>query len=325
MSYTAQSPNYQLFPVNTFSGDGVTTTFTLTFNVLGESSLLVWQNGLKLPTSKYAVNGTQLTIFIAPPVGTGNIEVFYLNAPDTSAAIGTGVTSVGLATTLVGLSVGGQNPVTSTGTMSLTGNLAVASGGTGATTFPANQVLVGSGTSPIGVSANTGAAGQALLSTGGLTPPAFGNVVLSLSTGTTGLSTTTPTPNNVVLGGVLNVTNGGTGQPAFTANQLLIGNSATSLNSFANGPAGSVLMSQGASAIPTWSSSFARTDDTFGVGAIMFGSFPTGTNASAGQVVSNILFNVYGVGTAPITPITGSFLLLGSINTTEETFVLRTA
>jgi hypothetical protein len=64
-----------------------------------------------------------------------------------SNLVGTGtVTSVDLDASSLGLTTGG-NPVTSTGTLTLTGTLNVASGGTGVTTTPANgKLLIGNGT-----------------------------------------------------------------------------------------------------------------------------------------------------------------------------------
>jgi hypothetical protein len=63
-----------------------------------------------------------------------------------AAAPATGVTSVGASGGTTGLSFTGS-PITSTGTLTLSGTLAVGSGGTGLTSAPAsNQILLGTGT-----------------------------------------------------------------------------------------------------------------------------------------------------------------------------------
>lgn len=54
-----------------------------------------------------------------------------------------------------------------------------------------------------------------------------GTGVSSFSGGTTGLTPSTPSLGAIVLGGVLEVANGGTGQTTYTDGQLLVGNSST--------------------------------------------------------------------------------------------------
>jgi hypothetical protein len=126
-----------------------------------------------------------------------------------SGGVGT-VTSVGLGTSLSGLTVTGS-PVTTSGVLSLGGTLGVPSGGTGATTANAAfNALVPSQTT------NSGK----FLTTNG-TDTSWGTAVTSVqaSGGTTGLSfsggpiTSTGT---LTLGGALGVTNGGTGATSVT-------------------------------------------------------------------------------------------------------------
>lgn len=78
---------------------------------------------------------------------------------------GTGtVTSVALQSNLSGITVSGS-PVTTSGTLILSGTLAVANGGTGQSTLSTGAVLVGNGTSGIS-SVSPGGSGQVLTSNG---------------------------------------------------------------------------------------------------------------------------------------------------------------
>lgn len=61
--------------VNYFSGDGVTTAFTLPTNPGGENNTRVHIGGVYQHKSAYEVSGTTLTFSAAPPAGTNNIEV----------------------------------------------------------------------------------------------------------------------------------------------------------------------------------------------------------------------------------------------------------
>ena len=84
----------------------------------------------------------------------------------TIAATGSGgtVTSVAVSGGTTGLTVSGS-PITTTGTITLAGTLAVANGGTGATTLTANNVVLGNGTSaPLFVAPST--SGNVLTSNG---------------------------------------------------------------------------------------------------------------------------------------------------------------
>ena len=61
-----------------FSGNGVTTTFTLSKSVNSVTDLeVVVENVLQEPTVAYTVIGTTLTFTGAPPSGTNNIYVIY--------------------------------------------------------------------------------------------------------------------------------------------------------------------------------------------------------------------------------------------------------
>ena len=110
--------------------------------------------------------------------------------------------------------------------LSLGTALGVASGGTGAATFTANNVLLGNGTSAFQVVA-PGTLNNVLYSNGttwvaGPLPSA--SAVSSFSAGTTGFTPSTASTGAITLSGTLGVANGGTGQTTYTNGQLLIGN-----------------------------------------------------------------------------------------------------
>jgi len=121
---------------------------------------------------------------------------------------GTGVTVPNGARTLV--YVDGTNVVSAVSNLpSLTLNtaLAVSSGGTGASTLTANNVILGNGTSAVQFVA-PGSSGN-LLTSNGTTWQSTAPAAVNLASGVTG---------------TLPVANGGTGQTTYTNGQLLIGN-----------------------------------------------------------------------------------------------------
>lgn len=85
--------------IDTFSGNGSTTAFTLTSDPSTKNNTAVYISGVYQQKSTYSVSGTTLTFSTAPPSGTANIEVAY----STPLAIGTPsdgtVTAAKLATT----------------------------------------------------------------------------------------------------------------------------------------------------------------------------------------------------------------------------------
>lgn len=131
------------------------------------------------------------------------------------------------------------------------GVIQIPNGGTGLSAYPTNgQLLIGNeaagkyvlntltaGTglsvtngpgsitiTNLGVTSLTAGVGISLTDTiGNITINNTG--VLSFNAGTTGLTPSIATAGNVTLSGVLNVTNGGTGQSTYADGQLLIGNS----------------------------------------------------------------------------------------------------
>jgi len=81
MSYIGNQPYTAAFLVDTKSGDGTTTAFTLTIAPANTSSCIVAITGVLQDPSTYSVSGTTLTFSAAPPSGTSNISVRYLGIP----------------------------------------------------------------------------------------------------------------------------------------------------------------------------------------------------------------------------------------------------
>ena len=254
MSYTGAQLTTATFPTDNFVGDGTTRIFTLNYNASSASSVLVSINSLHAYISTYSVNGTNI-IFVTAPANGALIEIVYLGIPRISQNL-QNVTSVGLNTSLPGLKVT-NSPVISAGTMNLGvdpafNGLGVAGGGTGQNTLPINQLLIGNATNNI-ISLSSGADGQLLRSTGTSTLPIWQNNIVSWSGGTTGLTPATASVNNVVLGGILNVTNGGTGFSTLPQNSILLGNGTNPLaivTGFAG--VGTVLTTLALNAAPQW-------------------------------------------------------------------------
>lgn len=120
-------------------------------------------------------------------INPGGTDVQWVSA----GGAGT-VTSVNASTTLSGLSFSG-GPITSAGTLALSGTLGASSGGTGLT-FP-------------------GISGNVLTSNGSawVSRAAGGSGVTTISFGSTGLTPSTATNGAVTVSGTLAVANGGTG------------------------------------------------------------------------------------------------------------------
>ena len=339
MTYSAKLPQYQLYPVDQFRGDGVRTVFTLTQNVIGNNSILVWVDGLKLATTVYNVNGDLLTLFIAPQspsTPAPNIEVFYLNVQDQGRFGVGGVTEINVLTFIPGLTFTG-GPITSSGaiTLALTGSsFPVNAGGTGQTTFGQNQLLLGNGTNALNTVSGTGTVGQ-LLTSQGTSAPTFTNAVNSVSGGNTGLrfSTIAPPAQDIATGaatltGLLAVNNGGTGANSLGVNQILLGSGTSAITSLVSGADGFSLVSGGPGNPPTWRQ-LPSADPTFGVGSLFVGLLPATANVNPGGTftATNLLpITIFATGTgSSMTLSSGTYTMLGSVNQTEEAFLWRTA
>lgn len=152
--------------------------------------------------------------FSATTANFGNATI--TNALWNGTTIATGYGGTGLTTFAAA-----NNAIYSTSSSALAaGTLPIQAGGTAATTFTANGVIYGNGTSALGVTA-AGTTGQVLLAnTSGA--PTWGSVpssglVTSITFGTTGLTPSSATSGAVTVAGTLAVANGGTGQTTANA------------------------------------------------------------------------------------------------------------
>ncbi|MCH7910836.1 MAG: hypothetical protein IIB38_14630, partial [Candidatus Hydrogenedentes bacterium] len=64
--------------LDTFSGDASETVFELTVDPINENNTQIYFDGAYQQKSSYSISGTTLTFSEAPPNGTDNIEVIYL-------------------------------------------------------------------------------------------------------------------------------------------------------------------------------------------------------------------------------------------------------
>ena len=154
------------------------------------------------------------------PTGAGPTGPTGQVGPTGASGTGSGtVTSVALSGGSTGLTFSGS-PITSSGTITLGGILDVDNGGTGVTGVPSTgQLLIGNGTGFTLARLTAGTNISITNGAGAITINASGSAsgVTTISGGTTGLSPSVPTSGDVVLAGVLEVDNGGTGQTTQTA------------------------------------------------------------------------------------------------------------
>jgi hypothetical protein len=81
MAYIGNEPTSAAFVTDLFSGNGVTTTFTMSVAPANTASVLIAISGVVQSPDTYSINATTLTFSPAPPAGTGNISVRYLGIP----------------------------------------------------------------------------------------------------------------------------------------------------------------------------------------------------------------------------------------------------
>jgi hypothetical protein len=89
---------YSTITADTFSGNAVQTTFTMSVSPYSTASVLVAVSGVVQEPSTYTVSTNTLTFSAAPPTGTNNISVRYLGV----AAASSGNASYDTATTSTG-------------------------------------------------------------------------------------------------------------------------------------------------------------------------------------------------------------------------------
>ena len=240
------------------------TTSAVDLNVTGQLALS--------STSPLVINSSAGTAgYVLTSQGSGV-------APSWSPVSGTGtVTSVAASGGTTGLTFTGS-PITSSGTLTLSGTLNVSNGGTGQSTYTAGDILYAASATALAKLSSV-ATGSVLLSGGIGVAPSYGKVgltthvsgTLAVANGGTGTTTSTgsgslvlgnaPTISNpVITGGSLNSTPIGATSAATGAFTTLSANTSLSLAGAAvqlslngsTGTAGQVLTSAGGVSTPTW-------------------------------------------------------------------------
>ena len=87
MSYIGNLPTTGAFPFDQFTGNGTTTSFTLTYAPAGTTSIIVAISGVVQNPNNYSVIGQTLAFSPAPPAGANNISVLYLGLPVIGATL----------------------------------------------------------------------------------------------------------------------------------------------------------------------------------------------------------------------------------------------
>ena len=92
MPYMGNNPIFGTYPIQLLSGNGVLTSFTLTYSPASTSTLLVTISGVKQQAGAYSVTDTTIDFGAgnAPPSGTDNIEILYLGQRVDVGAVGDG-------------------------------------------------------------------------------------------------------------------------------------------------------------------------------------------------------------------------------------------
>ena len=201
------------------------------------------------------------------------------------------------------------------------GTLPIQAGGTAATTFTANGVLYGSGTSPLGVTA-AGTTGQVLIGNTGAAP-SWGTVssslVSSFQTSLSGLTPSTATTGAVTLAGTLGTSSGGTNLTSFTSGGALYATSTSALTT------GTLPATSGGTSFATYTTGdiiYASATNTLSKlpigssGQILSVSagVPSWTTLSSAAVTS---FQTSLSGLTPNTSTTGAITLAGTLGPTS--------
>jgi hypothetical protein len=162
------------------------------------------------------------------------------------------------------------------------GTLPIAAGGTAVTSFTANGIVYGNGTSALGVTA-AGTTGQVLIGNTGSAPTwgsLSGSAVTTFQTSLSGLTPSTATSGAVTLAGTLGATSGGTGLTSYTTGDIIYSSATNTLAKLPIGTNGYILSI--ASGIPTWVSNTAS-----GVSFVV-----TDFTATAGQTTFTVTYTV---------------------------------
>jgi len=272
MSYIGSTPTTQSFIAGTdyFNGNGSTVAFTMSRSVNTVNDIEVTVNNVQQIPTSYTVSGTTLTFSAAPSSGTNNIYVRYLS------------------TTLQSITI--------------TGTLAVASGGTGVTTSTGTGSVV-LNTSPTLITPALGTPTSGTLTN--CTFPTLNqntsgtaaglSATLAVASGGTGVTSSTGT-GSVVLSTSPTLTTPALGTPSAlvgtnitgTASGLTAGNVTTNANL-----TGAVTSVGNATSLGSFTSAqllAALTDET-GTGANVFATSPTLVTPILGTPTSGTLTN----------------------------------
>jgi hypothetical protein len=239
----------------------------------------------------------------------------------TIAATGSGsgtVTSVDVSGGTTGLTTSG-GPITSSGTITLAGTLAIANGGTGQTTasaaFNALSPITTTGDLIIGNGVNSstrlaiGTNGFVLTSNGTTATWAAssgGGGVTSFQTSLSGLTPSTATTGVVTLAGTLGATSGGTGFSTYATGDLIYASATNTLAKLAAGTNGFVLTLAGG--VPTWAASTGGVT-SFSAGTTGF----TPSTATTGAITLAGTLNIANGGTGSTTAQTAMNAFAGAV------------
>lgn len=228
---------------------------------------------------------------IMPPQAGQNGKFLITDGTNVSWAAGIPgsgtVTSVNVSGATTGLTFSG-GPIVNAGTLTLSGVLAATNGGTGTSGVPSNgQLLIGNG---LNYTLNTLVAGANVTITNGpgvITISASGGGpgagVDDISFGTTGLTPNTATSGAVVVDGVLNISNGGTGS----------NNAVSALNALLpsqTGNSGKVLSTDGAGVV-SWQSNTSIALGNYGAISVASGTPGPGAWAINNSYVTPVMLS----------------------------------
>jgi hypothetical protein len=222
-------------PIDTIPGGGAGFVYLYNNSTVAGS----WNRHSYLPAS-YDFNATTANF--------GNATI--TNALWNGTTIATGYGGTGLTTFTAA-----NNAIYSTSSSALAaGTLPIAAGGTAKTTFTANGVVYGNGTSALGVTA-VGTTGQVLIGNTGAAPSwssISGSLVSSFQTSLSGLTPNTATTGAVTLAGTLGPTSGGTGLTSYTTGDIIYASATNILSALADVATGNALISGGVGVAPSW-------------------------------------------------------------------------
>jgi hypothetical protein len=201
---------------------------------------------------------------------------------------------------------------------SVTSPISVTNGGTGASTLTQYGLLYGNGTGALQTITPPSGTNYVLVGSSGgsfswqATIPVTAGVD-SVSFGTTGLTPSAATAGVITVAGTLVAANGGTGQSLYTIGDLLYASSSTALSKLSDVATGSVLVSGGVGAAPSYSSSPTIT-----------GTTTSGFFIANGTITGSLSQGAYAYGTLGYSDsnILGSFTT--SINSYDQVIVQNT-